>query len=370
MKSQSEIDFLNTFFNSDFNVIDFVKEFNGVLSLENLTSRAIPFQCKSDPNDKLNRIKKNTLNFSLIKSFNSIWIYECEYENKQNKENKIKEKFILFKISGYNNIYLIITIGSSYFYHNIIKTTLKNLYPYFLFTFITNDKLESLISSFQKKYGFSELKVLRETHQFRILGKDKSEKNVRGINWSKNIILEDAFIWINDNNGFFKSLFIDAINSEKNLNLKFGITRQGVLVFNKSFDKIYDSFIKPICQLLNENSKFFDNRARRNINYDVKPVQINLNYEVFSDKDMNLNFISILKSYKKASVSVIHGNPYIHITTSDFYDGSVFDIWVLDKKTIIIVPQLKASVSSIKRLINYIFDNFEEGEIIEYKMGV
>lgn len=365
-----KIDFLNNFFNSDFNSVDFTREFNSVLSSEDLTARVIPFLCVSNPTERLNQITKNIFTFSLNKSFNSIWIYECEYINPKDKEIKSKEKFILYKVSEYDNIFLIISLGSSYFYNNILKPVLKKLYPHFLYTFITNNKLKKIIDSFQTKYSYSEIRVLRETHQIRIHGKDKSEKNIRGINWGKNILLEDAFKWIYENNGWFKSLFFEAINSNKTIHYKIGITRQGVLLFDRSFNKIYESFILPICKILNDNYKFFDNRARRNINYEVKPLQINLSDGVFSDKSMNSNFISALKSYKKASVSVIHGNPYIHITTSDFYDGSVFDIWVLDEKTITIVPQLKASVPSIKRLINHIFDNFEEGEISEYKMGV
>ena len=44
------------------------------------------------------------------------------------------------------------------------------------------------------------------------------------------------------------------------------------------------------------------------------------------------------------SVSVLHGNPYVHLSILDYHDGSAFDLWVLDRQRLIIVPQLKASI--------------------------
>ena len=70
---------------------------------------------------------------------------------------------------------------------------------------------------------------------------------------------------------------------------------------------------------------------------------------------------------KKTSLSVIHANPYIHLSVFDYYDGSSFNIWVLSTDRIIIVPQLKASFQSVKRLVNHIFDCYCEGDIEDYE---
>jgi len=76
-----------------------------------------------------------------------------------------------------------------------------------------------------------------------------------------------------------------------------------------------------------------------------------------------------MNKFEKSSVSVLHGNPYIRLSVVDYIDGSNIDVWVLNTKQIFIVPQMKASVPSIKRIINHIFDTFAEGKIIDYKQA-
>jgi hypothetical protein len=39
---------------------------------------------------------------------------------------------------------------------------------------------------------------------------------------------------------------------------------------------------------------------------------------------------------------------------------------VLDEQQVVIVPQLKGTVASIKRLINHVFDDYAEGHLHNY----
>jgi len=73
-----------------------------------------------------------------------------------------------------------------------------------------------------------------------------------------------------------------------------------------------------------------------------------------------------MRKLPSSSVSILHGNPYVHLSILDYKDGSVFDIWVLSPDVITIVPQMKGTVAAIKRVINYIFDSYAEGQIREY----
>jgi hypothetical protein len=66
----------------------------------------------------------------------------------------------------------------------------------------------------------------------------------------------------------------------------------------------------------------------------------------------------------------MHGNPYIFLTIIDYVDGSTFDIWVLKANELIIVPQLKSTVNSLKRVISHIFDRYAEGTIQEFTAEV
>jgi hypothetical protein len=125
----------------------------------------------------------------------------------------------------------------------------------------------------------------------------------------------------------------------------------------------------PISKTVFENVTFFSKRSRRdNPNRDIRPLCIDFGYEKFSDVEENHKFISSMRPMKATSLSVVHSNPYVHLSLFDYFDGSSFDIWILSSEKIIIVPQLKASFQSIKRLLNHIFDNYGEGKIQDYKV--
>lgn len=74
-----------------------------------------------------------------------------------------------------------------------------------------------------------------------------------------------------------------------------------------------------------------------------------------------------MRTMDKASISVFHGNPYMHLGVIDYFDGSVFDLWVLSVNQLIIVPQIKGSVPSIRRVVSHVFESFAEGEVKDFK---
>lgn len=48
--------------------------------------------------------------------------------------------------------------------------------------------------------------------------------------------------------------------------------------------------------------------------------------------------------------AVFHANPYLHLTATDFADGSNFDIVATDDSRLEVIPGLKASVTSLSRI--------------------
>jgi hypothetical protein len=72
-----------------------------------------------------------------------------------------------------------------------------------------------------------------------------------------------------------------------------------------------------------------------------------------------------MKKMKASDVSIIHSNPYVNLSIIDYYDGSIYDIWILRSDIITIVPQMKSSHQALKRLVNHIFDTYAEGDLLE-----
>lgn len=148
------------------------------------------------------------------------------------------------------------------------------------------------------------------------------------------------------------------------------MTRDGVIRCDYLYEQVFHSFVAPVCKIHHENFNLFAHRARRdNSTLAARPLVITFDEGQFDDVSENQKFIRALRLMRTASQSVLHGNPYIHVSTIDYIDGSAFDLWVVDSRELVLVPQMYASIGAIKRLVNHIFDTYAEGEVQEYTKG-
>ena len=74
-----------------------------------------------------------------------------------------------------------------------------------------------------------------------------------------------------------------------------------------------------------------------------------------------------LGRFGHGTCTVLHGNPYVHLSIVDNLDYSSADVWVVSQNQILIVPQLTASAAGLKRIVNHIFEHFREGQLSEYQ---
>ncbi len=358
----TEIDFNKSFYTDNFSREEFINRLEGISSIENKTISAIPFGCNKTPVEYLPNFISGNRFVEITKNYEGLQLYKLTH-NIKHKEERIEEGFFfIYEHPQYNNVYIAFTIEDSQFFHYELRPYLENLYPDVVLTFIKSNKLKNLIKNFKYKNSLTEIKITRATQKLRF----KEEKSMTAITWPK-ATLEEAFNWLYNNNGWFKSLQFEAIRNEKVL-ANIYINRKGIVRTYRYFNKVFEDFIQPVCKLIDNNMKLFSNRSRReNPNLAVKPLVIQYDSDVFKDIEENEIFIKSVKQIKSASVSVLHGNPYIHLSFLDYYDGSIFDIWVLNSNQIAIVPQMKGSTAAIKRLINHIFDTYAEGKIIDYE---
>lgn len=67
----------------------------------------------------------------------------------------------------------------------------------------------------------------------------------------------------------------------------------------------------------------------------------------------------------KTSVSIIHGNPYLHARLVDFKDGSSFELLLVSPTKMLLVPQLRATEGAVTRLCRYIYEHVGEAEFLD-----
>jgi hypothetical protein len=313
----------------------------------------------------LRKLKNGNDNFRLISENDGIYLFELSlHVEKSDQKNKKREidKIFIAENKRYENIYTVISLGYSRRPFNQVLSNFNKAYPKISLSFITHRKLENLLVKFRDELGF-DLTIIRATSHSRI------GKNIMtSISWTE-FSIERAFEWVASENGWFQNLTF-RVDKSSMPTAEISISRNGIIRSNRYFKLVFSDFILPISKVTYENIKFFSKRARlEDPDRNVHPLVIDIGEDQFINPEENHKFIDIMKTMKATSLSVIHGNPYIHISLIDYYDGSSFDILVLSTNKIIIVPQLKASFQAIKRLINYVFDNYTEGDIKEYEVG-
>ena len=153
---------------------------------------------------------------------------------------------------------------------------------------------------------------------------------------------------------------------KENSELFFGsLSRDGLFKCNRNLKLFFSTILDTVSKIGNEKVKLFKQRSRLENNGVIKPLTIEFSGNIFKDVEQNHKLIKVLSEFPKSSYTVYHGNPYLHASLVDYCDGSSYDLWVLSEDRMIIVPQLKASFSSISRFCEHIFRRFREGNIKE-----
>lgn len=360
-------DFITPFYNQEQNNKSLIEGIDSLLGSYELNVKSIPFSSNRHPAEWFPKISNKSRKIRILKKYDGIQLFQMTYSYKEgNEEKEEKGKFFIYEHPEYNKVYVAITIESSNFFRRAMLPFFNGLFPHIIMTFITHKRLRKLLEKFQVENQFSKLIITRASQRFRFNEKGKDKKVVPMVSWPQ-MDLNEAFNWVYQNNGWFQSLQFKASGVTSSIR-EISFTRQGIVRTTHLFSKVFKSFVLPVCKTIYENIEFFGNRSRReNRNLSARPLTIDFGIEQFANSSENMKFIQSLKRINKASISVLHGNPYIHLSVVDYFDGSTFDFWVLNSNQLVIVPQMKASIFSIKRFINHVFDTYAEGDIKDYK---
>ncbi|MDQ1350022.1 MAG: hypothetical protein QG657_323 [Acidobacteriota bacterium] len=362
-----KFDYITPFYNQYHNNKSLVEGLDSLLNTSDLSVKSIPFSSDMPPVKLFPGIQGKSRQIKVLKKYDGVQLLRMTHRYKEDNELKEEEgNFFILEHPDYRNVYVLLTIESNNFFKRSILPLFDDHTPHMMMTFITHKRLKRFLEEFQEENQFSKLTITHASHRCRFNEKGKSEKVFPGISWF-NMDLNEAFNWVYQNNGWFQSLQF-KVKAHHFPGAEVSITRQGIVRTTRLFSKVFKSFILPVCKMIHENNEFFGNRSRRdNLNLAARPLTIDFGMDQFSESSENSKFIQSLRRLNKVSISVLHGNPYIHLSIIDYFDGSTFDLWVLNSNQLFIVPQMRGSVSSIKRLINHIFDTYAEGDIKDYR---
>jgi hypothetical protein len=156
------------------------------------------------------------------------------------------------------------------------------------------------------------------------------------------------------------------VGTDRQMLLRAGFNRDGKLSYHRGSKEFFvRAFVEAVAQTVKTRADALNNRARSVETGEVKPLRLKFDRTLFDEPRNVRAFLTALNHVRHTDYTLLHRNPYLHLSFVDFFDASGFDVLVDSADSLVIVPQFRASRSSLFRLCQKIFDRFEEGKILE-----
>jgi hypothetical protein len=248
-------DYITPFYNQKHSNKGFVEDIDKLLGSYDLNVKSIPFTSDRLPIEWFPKISTKLRKIKVLKKYDGLQLFQMTYSYRDgNEEREEKGDFFIYEHPEYIKVYVSITFEPGDFFRRIMLPFFESLFPHIMMTFITHKKLKKLLENFKEENQFSSIIITRASQRFRFNEEGKNKKIVPVVSWPQ-MDLSKAFQWVYENNGWFQSLKFKAKRHISTF-AEISITRQGVLVTNNLFEKVFKDFIQPVCKIIHENIEF------------------------------------------------------------------------------------------------------------------
>jgi len=298
-------------------------------------------------------------------------ISHYHYQRKFGRDNRqsVSGDFLLARTPS-TTMYMLVFVSAPGFWRKGILPLIESLYPKASCPFLTQSDLHNLLKDIQNEISPQRIRILEFSSKKRLGA--ASRKRFQSVREWTDMDLESAFGEARERNDWFRLVFFDIVTEENgqllSTEVQGKLSKYSHFVCNARFDLFERVLLRKMVQLGAERLKFFSNRDRQSTKeHTPVPLQIAYSQDIFKSKDQTKRLITAMQKFRHGTCTVLHANPYIHLTMVDNKDFSSADLWVLSQDQILLVPQIRTSAVALKRIVNHIFENFREGKISEYK---
>jgi len=262
----------------------------------------------------------------------------------------------------------LISVCSGIVWQRSVLRLAHSLYPKLVPVFFSQRELLNLLKQAKRILPDSELRIIGHTRKKRL--KAGSRRKYESSRTRTEKPLEVVFTETEEQSYWFNSVSFEYLRSVQGIPqddatlASATLSKYGTFFCTSHFDRFLHGTLNDMAAIAEEKMKFFSNRSRRlTPRFEPHPISITYDSPEFVSLTDSKNFVSIMRRMPRISCSVLHDNPYVHLSVVDSTDGSAADVWVLKNDEILLVPQLKASEAALKRFVNYIFEEWREGSV-------
>lgn len=330
---------------------------------KNRSNSSIFVWCKSD----IRRVITNAPDGCVVK-------LECEEQpvftiriSQLDNEKKVEEIYALCSPSKVSSLFTIASDSKYSIFKRLLNRVINNNYPTLSRVFLKDSEISRLFRDMNEKHNIR-IMVHRILSYSRL--DNVQDKDLRWTRRPYERIFED----LEDSNAWIKRIDFRASieKMEKSLSGWFrlfeaGIGRDCLFKVKGDIMKFYQYVIYVSIEIIGKRLGYLEERSESAKDKRPEPIVIHFDRPLFGEKGYNEKFIQKLEELKNISIIELHINPYLHVSLLDYYDGSLYGIWVISENEINIIPQIRATVGSMTRLLNHIYQKVQEGETTKYK---
>lgn len=273
----------------------------------------------------------------------------------------------LVKIPNSHDHYCAISDCSSANFKGVFMALISKYFPHISKTFITNKDMVSVFDSI-KKQGYRVFIRYASTKRLHTTGGEPESvamrTNVAHHNFFKGLHREGASAstvcyTVTDPRSPNAHARHAASGGTLARDCRFLVAGEAGLLFK--------TIIPEVLSTSRRRNEYLEKCAESADDDMPEPIVIRFDQKIFGNAKINERCIDMLAQMPNSSISEYHVNPHIHISLVDYMDGSSYDIWVLVNDRLVIIPQIRASGASLRRLVNHIFECIREGKVEKYE---
>ncbi len=291
-------------------------------------------------------------------------------------DREVSVKAVIVQHPLNSSIYMIISDCKKSEFKEVISYLIRKHYPAISRLYLTNNEMRVIFNKLKQETGL-DIRVTSAVGKQRLI-EDKDEEfqhtnkksQVTYTNEPYSDVFDDIIArdqWVDSVRFVAEKVEITEQNKKLRTAEFFGIMSRACFFSSKrNFDHLIDIIIPEAIKFAgarNTHLKLSSDTAKEK---KPEPVVVKFDSELFAEPTKNKQYIDALAAFESSSLGEYHTNPYIHISMLDYLDGSSYDIWVLSSDMLVIIPQFSASMASLGRLVNHIFERIGEGKVEKY----
>ncbi len=269
--------------------------------------------------------------------------------------------------SAYPHAYYFLSDYDGNFWRNVLSFAIRKCYPTLSAPSISTEEIQGLLQGLADRFdaGPDRFRITNLSYNARIVDPHARKDRESDSSWtdrSLGLVFQQA----REEDWQVTRVQFEILGGAEG-SCRGHVTCDGEMGFSGEFDVLRELLLQPVARMASEIFVKLDNRERlRERSYATQPFFIEFADDILISADARAHLLAALSRMPHTSQSVIHANPYLHVSILDYLEDTSCELYVLSPSRISIVPQTRTSPTSLARLCAHIAKEFGEGRVVDY----